>query len=119
MNRKLVLLFACFLMAISMAAQKRVTGRVTDTNGAPVANAAVRVAGTKVLTYTDANGNFTLSSVPNTAKELTISYLGYEPQKVAISSNVQVALVEAENALEEAVVLGYGTARRSPNRQRA
>lgn len=112
MNRKLVLLFACFLMAISMAAQKRVTGRVTDTNGAPVANAAVRVAGTKVLTYTDANGNFTLSSVPNTAKELTISYLGYEPQKVAISSNVQVALVEAENALEEAVVLGYGTARK-------
>lgn len=112
MNRKLVLLFACFLMAISMAAQKRVTGRVTDTNGAPVAGATVRVAGTKVLTYTDANGNFTLSSVPNTAKELTISYLGYEPQKVAISSNVQVALVEAENALEEAVVLGYGTARK-------
>ncbi len=112
MNRKLVLLFACFLMAISMAAQKRVTGRVTDTNGAPVAGATVRVAGTKVLTDTDANGNFTLSSVPNTAKELTISYLGYEPQKVAISSNVQVALVEAENALEEAVVLGYGTARK-------
>ena len=112
MNRKLVLLFACFLMAISMAAQKRVTGRVTDTNGAPVANAAVRVAGTKVLTYTDANGNFTLSSVPNTAKDLTISYLGYEAQTVAISSNVQVVLKEAENVLEEAVVLGYGTARK-------
>lgn len=109
MNRKLVLLFACFLMAISMAAQKRVTGRVTDTNGAPVANAAVRVAGTKVLTYTDANGNFTLSSVPNTAKDLTISYLGYEAQTVAISSNVQVTLKESENALDEAVVIGYGT----------
>ena len=107
MNRKLVLLFACFLMAISMAAQKRVTGRVTDTNGAPVANAAVRVAGTKVLTYTDANGNFTLSSVPNTAKDLTISYLGYETQTVAVSSSVQVTLKESENALDEAVVIGY------------
>ena len=111
MNRKLVLLLTCFLVALSMAAQKRVTGKVTDANGTPVASAAVRVAGTQVITYTDNNGNFTLSNVPNSAKELLVSYLGMKSKKVAVSNNVEVTL-EEDNQLEEAVVVGYGTAQK-------
>lgn len=111
MNRKLVLLLTCFLVALSMAAQKRVTGKVTDANGTPVASATVRVAGTQVITYTDNNGNFTLSNVPNSAKELLVSYLGMKSKKVAVSNNVEVTL-EDDNQLEEAVVVAYGTAQK-------
>ena len=70
MNKKLVLLSACLLTAGSMTAQKRVTGHVADANGEPVAGATVRVQGTKIWTQTDTNGNFTLSSVPSSAKQL-------------------------------------------------
>ncbi|MBR1643952.1 MAG: SusC/RagA family TonB-linked outer membrane protein [Bacteroidales bacterium] len=111
MNRKLVLLLTCFLVALSMAAQKRVTGKVTDTNGIPVASAVVRVTGTQVYTYTDNNGNFALTNVPNSAKELLVSYMGMKSKKVAVANNVEVVL-EEDNQLEEAVVMGYGTAQK-------
>lgn len=112
MKRKLVLLFACLLVAGTMSAQKRVTGRVTDANGTPLAEAAVRVAGTKIVTYTDANGNFTLSEVPDNAKQVAVSLLGYGTQQAAISGTMSIVLQESETALEEAVVVGYGTARK-------
>ena len=65
MNKKLVLMGAALLMtAATASAQKRVTGRVLDTDGQPVAGASVRVEGHKGVTVTDANGNFTLQNVP-------------------------------------------------------
>lgn len=112
MNRKLVLLLTCFLVALSMAAQKRVTGRVTDSDGLPVSGAQVAVSGTKIEAKTDANGSFTLSNVPASARTLTISSLGMETQQIAVGDNVIVVLKEKERDLEEAVVIGYGTARK-------
>lgn len=111
MNKKLVLLGAGLLMtAATASAQKLVSGRVTDTHGDPVMGATVRVPGTKVITTTDANGNFKLKGVPATAKKISVSYIGMQPTTVSVAGNVQVVL--KDNELGEAVVVGYGTAQK-------
>ena len=111
MNKKLVLLGAGLLMtAATASAQKLVSGRVTDTHGEPVMGATVRVPGTKVITTTDANGNFKLKGVPATAKKISVSYIGMQPTTVSVAGNVQVVL--KANELGEAVVIGYGTAQK-------
>lgn len=108
MNKKLLLLGTCLLMgAGTVSAQKRVTGRVVDASGHPVIGATVRVAGTKTITTTDGDGNFSLSNVPASAKHLDISYIGMKPQTVSVAGNVQVVM-EDSNILEEAMVTAYG-----------
>lgn len=111
MNKKMMLLGAGMLLAaVSASAQKRVTGKVTDTGGQPVMGAVVRVPGTKLVTTTDAEGNFTLSNVPSSAKNLSVSNIGMQSQVVSVAGNVNVVL--KDNELGEAVVVGYGTARK-------
>ncbi len=111
MNKKLVLLGATLLLtAASVSAQKRVTGRVVDTNGAPVIGATVRVEGGKGVTTTDANGNFTLQDVSASAKNLKVTYIGKATQTVTISGNVKVVMKDNETELGEAYVVAYGRA---------
>lgn len=113
MNKKLVLLGTAFLMGVAaVSAQKRVTGRVVDSEGQPVIGASVRVEGEKGVAVTDDNGNFTLNNVSASAKELKITYIGKKPQTVSIAANVRVVMEEDENLLGEAVVVGYGTAQK-------
>ena len=112
MNKKLVLLGAAMLMTAGVAsAQKRVTGRVLDSDGQPLIGATVRVDGVKKVTMTDENGNFTLTDVPASAKTLQVSYIGYQAQNVSIASNMKVVMKD-NNILDEAVVIGYGSARK-------
>jgi hypothetical protein len=111
MNKKLVLMGAGLLLtAATASAQKLVTGHVTDAQGQPVMGATVRVPGTKVITTTDANGNFKLSGVPASAKKLMVSYIGMNTATVSVAGNVQVVL--KDNELGEAVVVGYGTVKK-------
>lgn len=111
MNKKLVLLGAGLLLtAATASAQKLVTGKVTDSHGEPVMGATVRVAGTKILTTTDANGNFKLNNVPASAKKLNVSFIGMQPSTVSVAGNVSVVL--KDNELGEAVVIGYGSAQK-------
>lgn len=91
-------------------AQKRVTGTVVDEQNQPMVGATVRVSGTKQFTQTDAKGHFVLPSVPASAKTLTISYIGYETTEASVGENVSVKM--KENSLEEAVIVGYGTAKK-------
>ena len=113
MNKKLMLLLAGLLFGVAtLMAQKRVTGTVTDADGAPVIGATVKVAGTKVGAVTDTNGKFVLPNVPASAKTLSISYIGMQTQEVAVSSNVAVVLAYDESMLDEAVVVAYGVAKK-------
>ena len=113
MNKKLVLLGAAALLTAGTAfAQKRVTGRVVDTEGQPVVGASVRVEGGRGVVLTDDNGRFTLTNVPASAKKIKISYIGKESQTVSVAGNVSVTLADAENAFGEAVVVGYGSAQK-------
>lgn len=111
MNKKLVLLGAGLLLtAATASAQKRVTGTVVDEAGNPVVGAQVKVQGAKIVTTTDANGKFTLSSVPANAKHLNVSYIGMNAATVSISGNVSVVLRENQQNLNEAYVVAYGRA---------
>ena len=113
MNKKLVLLGTALLMGVAtVSAQKRVTGRVVDTDGQPVIGASVRVEGEKGVAVTDDNGNFTLNNVSASAKELRITYIGKKAQTVSIAANVRVVMEEDDNVLGEAVVVGYGSAQK-------
>jgi iron complex outermembrane receptor protein len=92
---------------------KQITGNVKDSKGAGIVGASVVVKGSKGGTTTGADGSFRLT-VPEAAKTLTISAVGFTPTDADISSGniVDVSLVESTNNLNEVVVVGYGTARR-------
>lgn len=87
---------------------KKISGTIIDENGEPVIGATVSVDETLVGTITDINGQYTLE-VPEGAS-LTVSYLGYLPQKVKTGnqSSINITLKEDNQLLEEVVVVGYG-----------
>lgn len=92
---------------------KTVTGVVVDAAGVPVIGANVIVKGTTVGTITDFDGNYSLE-VPENAV-LQISYIGYLTEWVTVGdkSSINVTLKEDSQALDELVVVGYGTMRKS------
>ncbi len=114
MMRKLLLsLMAIFCIALSVTAQKTITGKVTDENGAPVANASILVKGTRVGTSTGTDGNFRIT-VPANGRTLVISAIGNSEQEVAISnaSTYAISLTSISSDLDEVVVVGYGSAKK-------
>lgn len=93
-------------------AQNRVTGTVTDPTGKAVAGATVVLKGTNTATQTNESGTFTITAPGGGT--LVISAVGFGTLEVAIQnrSDVSVRLATQESALNEVVVIGYGTARR-------
>ena len=90
--------------------QNRITGTVTDKNGAPVPGANVIVTGTAQGTITDIAGKYSIE-VPQEATSLTFTFVGMEPKEVAIGTLTQIDVTMAESSfgLDEVVVIGYGT----------
>ena len=91
---------------------KKVTGTVTDGEG-PIIGATVRVKGSTVGAVTDIDGNFSID-VPAGAT-LEVSYVGYETQTIKVGSQsvINVVLKQDAESLEEVVVVGYGTMKKS------
>jgi TonB-linked SusC/RagA family outer membrane protein len=107
------LTFCLFFLGTALYGQQQITGRVSDSdNDEPLIGASVIVKGTTVGAVTDADGRFTLQ-LPEGAAELRISYTGYTDQTVAIGASnvVDVKLIPGA-ALEEVLVIGYGTVKR-------
>lgn len=96
----------------AMPADITLTGRVTDAAGKPVEGASIVVKGSTAGTAADAAGNFSLQ-VPDDAT-LVISAVGYITQEIGISgkSQLSVVLKPADKAMEEVVVVGFGTQRK-------
>ncbi len=114
MKRKLMLLLTCLFVGIGLATAQtqKVTGTViSEEDGLPVVGASILVKGTTVGTITDIDGNFTLSSVPTSAKVLQVSYIGMQSQEVAIKPSVKVILKSDAKALDEVVVTALGISR--------
>lgn len=90
-----------------------VKGVVTDAKGEPIIGANVSVKGTTNGTITDLDGKFTLD-VPANA-DLEISYIGYLKQqiKVGTQNSLKIILKEDTQALDEVIVIGYGTQKKS------
>ena len=106
----LVLLF-CFLVG-SISAQS-VSGNVVDEKGEAVIGATVMEKGTKNATVTDFDGNFTIKL--GERKVLVISYIGMVTQEVNVAGKSQVNVVMKEDAttLQDIVVVGYGTMKKT------
>jgi TonB-linked SusC/RagA family outer membrane protein len=113
-SKKWALVLILMLSFTFSYAQKQVSGSVKNAENQPVSGATVTVTGTQVATQTDVSGNFTIT-VPQGRTTLTITYVGVEPQTVNVAnqSTVSVVLKAANTALEQVVVVGYGTQRRS------
>lgn len=114
MRRILMLMLGVLLTAAQLFAQGRtITGRITDAQGSAVPNASVTVKGTSTGTSTNAEGNFSLN-VPADAQTLVVSSVGFQNQEVAINgrTRIDITLSSVEKAMDEVVVVGYGTAKR-------
>jgi TonB-linked SusC/RagA family outer membrane protein len=99
---------------ISSDQEKRISGKVTDKSGSPIIGASVFVKGTTVGIVTDIDGSFSLA-VPSGATTLTVSFIGMTMQEVILGSQTvyNVVLEESAIGLEEVIVVGYGTQKRS------
>lgn len=117
MRRYLFILLAC-CFSLHLYAQNTqaliVTGRVLDEKGVPLIGAALRVKGGTTGTTTDNSGNFTIT-VPSNQSSLTVTYIGYVTQEVAVNSskNLTITLSQSEGNLNEVVVVAYGTQKRT------
>lgn len=99
----------------SQTAMQTVTvkGTVLDANSEPIIGASVLMKGTTNGTITDIDGNFILSNVnPGT---LVISYIGYKTKEINVNGSVpvKITLQEDSEVLDEVVVVGYGTQKKS------
>lgn len=91
-----------------------VTGQITDETGSGLPGASVVIKGTTNGTTTDTNGSYSLS-LPTGNETLVISYIGYLSQEIPAGgrARIDVKLVSDSKALNEVVVVGYGTQKRS------
>ena len=116
MKRRMLLLLTCCIIGIGMvmAQTSKVTGSVlSEEDGEAVIGATVMVKGTNIGTVTDADGLFSLSNVPGSAKELEVSYVGMEAQIVRIQPNLTIRMRTSSEMLDEVLITGtYGSAKK-------
>lgn len=114
--KKFVTMLLCTVLALSqLAAQNRtIKGKVTDQANVPISNVSIVVKGSASGTTSDAEGNFTIS-VSGSARVLVISSLNFASQEVSIvnKETVSVTLAPIAQDLQEVVVVGYGTKKKS------
>ena len=120
MNRKinsiqkpLVLLFLLCLFPLGALAQSIVKGTVSDESGEPVIGATVKVKGSNEGAITDFDGNYSVKAASNAT--IAFSYVGYVTQEVNVGgrSTINVTLKEDNTTLNDVVVIGYGTMKKS------
>ena len=87
---------------------KKVTGKITDTNGDPVIGATVTVKGTKIVTVTDANGNYTINAPAGS--QLEVTYVGFAPRTINVGKggSYDITIRENEHTTGEVVVTAMG-----------
>ena len=114
LNGFLTLLLA-FVVQISFAQNKSVSGVVSDQNGSPLPGATVLVKGTNNGTTTDFDGNYTIQAAGEDI--LVFSFIGYVAKEVNVgdSANINVTLEEDSQLLDEVVVTALGLERKKDN----
>lgn len=101
------------MLCLFALAQQTVKGRVADSNGDPLIGVSVFVDG-KPVAVTDLDGHFSIPSAQPSSK-IEFSYVGYQNQTVTIGKKTQldITMQDDSHALNEVVVVGYGTLRKS------
>ncbi|MCF0202819.1 MAG: TonB-dependent receptor [Bacteroidaceae bacterium] len=113
MTKKLALLVLVLLTGTVAFAQSTVKGVVKDPTGEPVIGATVSVDGVNGSgVITDFDGNFSLT-MPAGKTQIVVSYVGYLTQKLTAKNGMVITIQEDATGLEEVVVVGYGTMKKS------
>ncbi len=107
------LMLSLFAFCTSVSAQdKTVSGKITDNkDGKPLSSVTIAVKGSTIATQTAADGTFKFK-VPATVKTLVVSSIGYSSRELPIDGNLNISLTATDAALNEVVVVGYGTTRK-------
>jgi len=112
--KKLLLLFLLIFTSIAFSQNdsKKITGTVVDSKGAPIPSVTVTFEDKN--TTTDLDGKYSIE-VKNAKSILRFSYLGFASQIVVVGKNkeINITLQESKSELDEVVVIGYGTQKRS------
>ncbi len=106
----MLIMLPLMFVSIAAVAQTTASGTVTSSNGEPLIGVTVLEQGTTNGTITDLDGKFSLNV--QSGATLEFSFMGYEKQSAPASSNMNIKLEEDTKALEEVVVVGYGTQRK-------
>jgi TonB-dependent starch-binding outer membrane protein SusC len=118
MNRQIVLTTAQpgseeYQQQTAAQQQRQITGKVTDRAGAPLPGVTVVIKGTTTGTITNADGNYSISNIPEDAT-LVFSFVGLKSQEIPVEGRSSFSIVMEEDVLgiEEVVAIGYGTTRK-------
>ncbi|HYE56447.1 MAG TPA: carboxypeptidase-like regulatory domain-containing protein, partial [Chitinophagaceae bacterium] len=120
MKCKTALLLRCLIVSLLLSSQVfaqtvNISGKITSrATGEALPQATVSIKGTRTATQTDANGNFTISAPAGAV--LTVSFIGMASREVTVSSSaptINIDLDPLPNSMNEVVVVGYGTQKRS------
>ena len=107
-RRLLLVIMLCAFWLMGFA-QNAIKGTVKDKSGEPLIGVSVTY-GNGQGTVTDIDGNFSVNAPAGTS--IKLSYVGYKPQTVKGSGNMNITLEEDNTTLEDVVVVGYGTMKR-------
>lgn len=99
------------ILSVSVSAQTVIRGRVVDEKGQPLPGASVKLKTSGAAVSTNASGEFTLRSIESD-RRLLVSFVGYLPKELNITSNMLVSLAPDSKSLDEVVVIGFGTQRK-------
>lgn len=114
--RKFLFMLMAFILAMGQlhAQQRTITGRVIDEKGEAIPNASVMIKGTSTGTTTSTDGTFSIS-VPQNARTLVISSVNMAPSEITLTSSPNYSVTLSANAknLDEVVVVGYGSQRKT------
>lgn len=110
------MLFLALLLVMgsdAIAQGLRVTGQVlSEDENAPIAGATVRVKGTDVVGITNNDGLFAFTGLKSSAKQLEVSFIGYEMQTVDISPDLKIYLKPTSEMMDEVIVVAFGKQKR-------
>jgi TonB-linked SusC/RagA family outer membrane protein len=102
------------LSELGLQQQKSISGKVTDSSGAPLPGVTVIVKGSTNGTISDTNGNYSISNIPVNSS-LQFSFVGMKMKEMVVGekSTINIVLEEETIGLDEVVAIGYGTVKRS------
>ena len=112
--KKCLLTISSVLFFCAMLTAQNIKGKVSSDKGEPLVGASVVVKGTTEGAITDLDGNYTLTAKTTKATTLVFSYVGYNTQEVAVNNQSEINIQLSEgSSLNELVVVGYGTQKKS------
>ena len=116
LKRAVYVLLILLLFNFKAYAQEVISGTVVDRTNEPIPGVTVFIKSTSSGTTTDIDGNFSITTDQALPLTLTISFLGFRSEEIDVyeaDEHVNITLTEDINFLDEVVVVGYGTAKKS------